>query len=264
MNKKIKLNLIVDQVTDHQDYSLFHDFIKTYQPIGFKGIDPDSSLLQELEQMTEQNNQFFIIADMLQMKILFSSKRSTEMMGIAPTEINPYHFFEATHPDDQERHSLGRTKLFKLGQDFFISKEGTMLASTNLNIRNSNNKFIALLFQCYLFFSPAPNNSVYCLQIHTNVDFYKKIKKQYHYYIGNDLYFFKYPDEELLSIGNVFTKREFEIIKLIELGLNSEQIAEKLFVSHYTVNAHRANILKKTYNTTMSELIHDLNFKGML
>ena len=91
------------------------------------------------------------------------------------------------------------------------------------------------------------------------------MKKQgYHYYVGNDLSKFKYPDDELLKIGNDFTKREFEIIKLIELGLNSEQIAEKLFVSHFTINAHRANILKKSNKTCMSELIHFLNTNGSL
>jgi DNA-binding CsgD family transcriptional regulator len=264
MNKKINLNLIVDQVTDHQDYSLFYKFIETYQPTGFKGIDPDSSLLQELEQMTVRNNQFFITTDLINLQILFTSKRSTEMLGIAPTNICPYTFFEATHPDDLERFSLGRTRIFKQAHDSFIFKEGNMLVSTNIKMRNPNNKYNSLLVQCYLFYSPAPNETVYSLYVYTNVDWYKKIKKHDHYYFGNDLCFFKYPDEELLSIGNVFTRREFEIIKLIELGLNSEQIADKLFVSHYTVNAHRANILKKTYNTSMTELIHDLNLKGML
>ena len=43
-----------------------------------------------------------------------------------------------------------------------------------------------------------------------------------------------------------FQIREFEIIKLIESGLSSEQIAEKLFMSRYTVNTHRRNILEKT------------------
>lgn len=76
--------------------------------------------------------------------------------------------------------------------------------------------------------------------------------------------YFKYPDEELLGIGNIFTKREFEIIKLIELGLNSEQIAEKLFVSLFTINAYRANILKKKTKTAMSEVIHDFKEQGIL
>ncbi len=248
----------------HYDYSLFQDLINSYSATGFKGIDPESPLMRELDQMMKQNNQFLILADILQMKMLYASKRCTEMIGIAPTEIAGNLFFAITHPDDFERFSLGRLKLFKLAQDLYLSKEGFSLTSTTLKIRNPNNKYTSLLFQCYLFYSPAPIETVYCLNIYTNVDWNKKIKKNYHYYSGNDLQLFKYPDEELLNMGNVFTKREFEIIKLIQLGLNSEQIADKLFVSHYTINAHRANILKKTYNSSMSELIHDLNSKGML
>jgi len=173
-------------------------------------------------------------------------------------------FFSIIHPDDFERFSLGRIKLFKLAQNLYLLKEGNALTSTNLTIRNPNNKYSSLLFQCYLFYSSAPIETVYCLNVYTNIDGYKKTKKHYHYYSGNDLSYFKYPDEELLSIGNVFTQREFEIIKLIELGLNSEQISEKLFLSHFTINAHRANILKKTDKTAMTEVIHDLYEKGML
>ena len=98
----------------------------------------------------------------------------------------------------------------------------------------------------------------------TNIDKFKMKKNGYHYYTGNDLSYFNYPDDELLKIGNIFTKRELEITKLIESGLNSEQIAEKLFLSHYTINAHRANILKKTNKSHISELIYDLNERGLL
>ena len=58
--------------------------------------------------------------------------------------------------------------------------------------------------------------------------------------------FFRYPDQKMLQLGNVFTNREFEIIKMIASGMSTEQIAEKLFLSVYTVNTHRGNILKKT------------------
>lgn len=43
----------------------------------------------------------------------------------------------------------------------------------------------------------------------------------------------------------VLTRREKEIILLIADGLNGPQIAEKLFLSHYTVETHRKNLLKK-------------------
>ena len=75
---------------------------------------------------------------------------------------------------------------------------------------------------------------------------------------------FRYPDEELLMMGVPFSGREFEIIKLIESGLNSQQIAEKISLSIHTVNTHRKNILSKAGKETMSALIYDLLNLGLL
>jgi DNA-binding NarL/FixJ family response regulator len=41
------------------------------------------------------------------------------------------------------------------------------------------------------------------------------------------------------------TKREIEVIKLICNELSTRQISDKLFISEYTVNTHRKNILRK-------------------
>lgn len=41
------------------------------------------------------------------------------------------------------------------------------------------------------------------------------------------------------------TKREKEIIKNISLGLTSQEIADKLFISFKTVDTHRTNIMRK-------------------
>lgn len=260
---KFKLQSIITMDNNH-DYSLFHKFIEKFSHIGFIGINRDDSLIVELEKMMENNNQFFFVGDMIQMKILFTSKQSNEMIGVPPEDVSPYHFFEATHPDDIQRHSLARAQEFKIAQELFIEQKGNSLLSTNFKIRATNGKYECFLFQCYMFYSETPIKTVYVIQIHTNIDWCKKIKRGYHYYAGNDLSNFKYPDEELLMIGNIYTKREFEIIKLIELGLSSEEIAEKLFVSTNTVNVHRGNILKKSGKTRVSELIYDLMEHGMI
>lgn len=248
----------------NQDYSLFHKFSENYSSNGFKGINPDDPLMHDLELMMKNNNQFFFVCDLIQMRILFTSKRSTQMIGIEPENVTPYHFFEATHPDDIHRHSLGRTQLFKMAQEIFIARKGSALASTNFKILCADGKYKCLLFQCYLFYSETPVKTVYLIQVHTNVDWCKDLKKQFHYYSGTDLSYFKYPDEELLQIGNIFTKREFEIIKLIQLGFSTEQLAEKLFVSTNTVNVHRGNILKKSGKARFTELIYDLRDQGRL
>jgi DNA-binding CsgD family transcriptional regulator len=247
-----------------QDYSLFHKFIEKFSPLGFIGINPDDSLIMELEKMLENNDQFFFVGDVINFKVLFTSKRSTQMIGVNPENVIPHLFFEATHSDDILRYSLARTKLIKSAQEFYIAGKGSTLLSSNLKTLCADGKYKCLLFQCYLFYSDTPVKTVHMLQIHTNVDWCKKIKKEHHYYLGNDLSYFKYPDEKLLQMGSIYTKREFEIIKLIELGFNTEQLADKLYVSTNTVNVHRGNIIKKSGKARISELIHDLRDQGML
>jgi hypothetical protein len=65
-----------------KDYSLFLKFLETYTPVGFQGIERNDPLMIEIEELMEENNQFFYIADIIQMKVLFTSnlhnrKRST-------------------------------------------------------------------------------------------------------------------------------------------------------------------------------------------
>ncbi|MCI4442254.1 MAG: hypothetical protein JHC39_02005, partial [Lentimicrobium sp.] len=90
-------------MTSNQDYRLFHKFIETFSPNGFNEIDTNHLLMLELEKMTEINNQFFFVADLLQGKILFSSKRSLDTIGIESKELTPYNMIDATHPDDVPR-----------------------------------------------------------------------------------------------------------------------------------------------------------------
>jgi DNA-binding CsgD family transcriptional regulator len=256
--------LIRSMTTDFHHYNLFLKFLETYTPSGFDGIGPNDPVLEELERIMELNNQFIYVADAIQMKIHFTSKRSKEILGIPPDELSFYHFMEATHPSDIQRLNLGRSKVVKLAQDLFIAEKGYTLVSTNYKYRIPSGEYSDFLVQCYLYYTTIPYKTVFFLKIHTNIDWHKKIKYGYHYYVGNDFSYFKYPDEELLQKGNIFSLREFEIIRLIGSGLSSDEIAEKLFLSVHTVNTHRRNILEKSGKENISELIYELIERGVL
>ena len=55
--------------------------------------------------------------------------------------------------------------------------------------------------------------------------------------------------------NDVLTDREIEVLQQICLGLNTDEIAEKLFISPKTVKSHRANLLEKTVSKNTPELI---------
>jgi DNA-binding NarL/FixJ family response regulator len=52
------------------------------------------------------------------------------------------------------------------------------------------------------------------------------------------------------------TRREVEIIRLVCQGLSSREIAAQLFLSEFTINTHRKNVLRKTDARNTAELIH--------
>jgi DNA-binding CsgD family transcriptional regulator len=69
-----------------------------------------------------------------------------------------------------------------------------------------------------------------------------------------------YPDKN----SDLLSKREVEILQLIYEGLSSQKISEKLFVSIYTINNHRKNILHKTNCNNTSELLGYALKNGLL
>jgi len=115
-----------------------------------------------------------------------------------------------------------------------------------------------------MIYSPIPHKAVFLIQVITNIDWYKMKKDRFHLYAGNDLSLFRFPDQALLEIGPGLSYREFEIIRLIEAGLSSKEIADKLFLSVHTVNTHRSNILEKTGKSQISDVIYEFKEKGLL
>jgi two-component system response regulator NreC len=60
------------------------------------------------------------------------------------------------------------------------------------------------------------------------------------------------------------TRREAEILALIGEGLNSQQIAEQLFISHRTVDTHRTNIMQKLNIHDTAKLVRFAIEKGFV
>ncbi len=63
---------------------------------------------------------------------------------------------------------------------------------------------------------------------------------------GNTVFMWEtYPIIQKSEQENLLSKREMEIVGLISRGLTSNEIAESLHLSAFTVNTHRRNILRK-------------------
>jgi DNA-binding CsgD family transcriptional regulator len=245
-------------------YSIFFDLIESYLPSGFLKINPDDPIILKLEELTGENDQYYQVFDVGQMRFLYTSKNIFHLIGVTPEEINPGHYTQLVHPDDEEKLGQARARVYKLEREIFQAQKGSLLISFNLRLRNPADKYINLFVQEYMFYSPIPHKAVFLIQVITNIDWFKMKKDRFHLYAGDDLSLFRFPDQILLETGPDLSYREFEIIRLIEAGLSSKEIADKLFLSIHTVNTHRSNILEKTGKSQISDLIYEFKEKGLL
>jgi len=245
-------------------YNIFFDFIESYLPTGFLNINPDDPIIRQLEKVLVENDQFITVADLGQIKFLHVSEGIRQMIGVEPRELNPGHFVEVVHPDDLSRFGLLRAQTFVVEKEVLETDKGSALVSFTIRLRNSAGEYHHHICQAYFFYSPLPHKAVYLLQVISKVDWFKPKKNCFHHYKGKNLSLFRFPDEQLLKICPGLSQREMEILKLIEKGLSSKQIAEKLFLSVFTVNTHRSNILEKSGKAIISDLIYELKEEGLL
>ncbi len=246
------------------DYSIFFDFIETYLPSGFQGIQEDDPVIQQLVRLMEANDQFLTVMNLDQIRFLYTTKRSKDILGIDPRMFNPAHLLAAIHPDDMDKLAWVNSQLLKTGGEMFQSEKDVALMSFTLRLRNASGNYINILGQNYIFYCVRPKKAVYCIRVFTNVDRCKLKKNSNHQYVGQDLTLFRFPDEQLLKIASVYSSRELEILHLIESGLSSKEISEKLFLSVHTVNTHRTNVLKKSGKANIAELIYELKNQDLL
>lgn len=246
------------------NYSIYFDFIESYLPFGFRNIKAEDPIVQKMEEVLEENVQYLSIIECGEVKFMYTSKGSLPLLGIEPRDINPARYFEVTHPDDMYVLEWARIQLIRTEQEIFRAKKGSALLSYTSRMKNFAGEYHNYLSQDYFLYSASPRPAVYSIHIGTQVDWCAVKKMCFHRYVGKDISLFRYPDEKLLSTGLIYSNREMEIIKLVELGLNSQQIADKLGLSKHTVNKHRSNILERSGKETLMDLIYELKAQGLI
>ena len=70
--------------------------------------------------------------------------------------------------------------------------------------------------------------------------------------------------DDTFLLKHKISEREMEVVRLIAAGLNSEEIAKKLFLSEHTVKTHRKNILEKLSLSNTAELINFIHTHKLL
>lgn len=74
---------------------------------------------------------------------------------------------------------------------------------------------------------------------------------------------FKFSKDQSIKLPETLTKRQINILKLVSQGFSSQEIAEKLDISYYTVTTHIKNIYGKLQVNSRTEAIFEAKNLGL-
>lgn len=213
-----------------------------------RGTEPDNHSLI---------SSYFFIFNCFDNKIEFVNDSFKILTGYEKEQFQIEKLLDIIHPDDMsyflhcEEKGLQFTNTLSYGEHF------RYLMSYTYRIKTALGSYMPLRQQCQAIEVNEKGHLTKTFVTHQRInDDFDRTE--------NDYYIFDKDKNQLLDPQNYFrlTPKERTILDLIQEGLDSAEISDRLFSSKHTVSTHRKNILRKTNCKNFIELSTKLHIIG--
>ncbi len=228
-------------------------------------------IIDQIASLFAIGSYYYYIFNFENLAMEFVHSGTKNVLGIEPNEFSLDKLFDLMHPDDlaklHEKENAATDFLLNK-----ISKEEIPLYKVVylMRLRHANGIYKTILHQVKALTISEGGKIQQVIGIHTdvtylNIPFDNKIsfisnQRPSYYSIETDASFKLIEN----NFKNIFTNREKEILQNISQGKTSIEIANQLFVSPYTINTHKRNILKKSQCTNTVQLLAKCIREGVI
>lgn len=183
--------------------------------------------------------------------IEYISSSITDVLGCSPEEFTMQHLFSIIHPDDLDYCRKCEYEGLKISNELYFQEHYRCSFHYSYRVKAKNEKYITIQQQYQTIEVDEYGHMLKTLVIHQKIDNYSQRP-------SDDFKVFDKSKNRSLIAVNKFklTKRELQVLELVQAGFSSVDIAEKLFVSKLTIDTHRKNILNKTKSNSLLDLIN--------
>jgi DNA-binding CsgD family transcriptional regulator len=190
--------------------------------------------------------------------------------GWPDKDMTSEFILEIVHPEDREA----------FGMLYYLVLEGLMNMPIpvknighfciNYRIRKADGEYVRVLETNNILESdPATNIPLICLSQMSKVAAVPDSGKVSYYFL---LFTDDQTSVEIMSqflreyepAVNVFSETEIKIVRLIQAGLTSKEIADKVFLSKHSIDKYRKNLLKKTGTASTPQMVNHIQNLGLL
>jgi len=253
---------------------LYEEYERVLTRQRFRPEDVDEARLAEhlpvLRRLDAVEGSSVVLYDLYRRRYAFLTGSFKFLLGYRPEEAldeGPPYFYRQMHPDDLPvvldtvARSLrfllslppGERKDYKLGFDF--------------RIRRADGAYIRMLQQVVVLELDRRGNIWLVLIVNDQVPggaLEAPATRQLRSLKDGRLWLFLPEDVTDGGSGPRLSRREIEVLGLVAVGLESREIADRLFISATTVNNHRQRILEKMGAKNSREAVHYASRLGIL
>ena len=219
-------------------------------PRDCSGDEPDYTVAEEMrvewEQLSSVMNSAILVFDCHTNTFIYVGGDYMRPYGITPHDlITRGHIpvLEIMHPDDINLGLLIREKVYAYLAALPADKRKEYKLTHEFRVRNLNGEWVRVIEQEQVLCT-YNNGSPWLMLSVVDIDASHEMES-----VKSHLYNFVTGEQIFFDLSDVLTapltSQEKRILKMMDHGLLSKEIAAKLNISINTVNSHRQNILRK-------------------
>lgn len=223
-------------------------------------------LHKRLLNLFQPGHYYYYVFNIFQAEFDMVSPGITKVLGYMPEEMSIPFFLEILHPDDKPYFLQFEQRITEFFIDLPFDKIQNYKMQYDFRMRTRDGRYIRLLHQAVQV-DYDETNYYRTLSVDTDITHLKPEGAPNFSIIGLDgepSYYNIAEANALTKSFDLFTRRERAVLKMIVENKSSKEIADELFVSRHTVNAHRKNILRKANAKTAVELVSKAIHEGWL
>jgi DNA-binding CsgD family transcriptional regulator len=222
----------------------------------------------DFDRLSQLSNRCFFIVDLHTFKYIYTSENFKDIFGYMPigkddASLDNELLDSKIHPDDFFEY---KRNLLKVGE-FLMQKPKEERPDYKhifeLRIQNVQGQYVRVSWERNALETDKSGNLWLMLGVIHVLSDQNEATKLKSFFI-NTKTGERIPFDLLQEPQFELSVREKEILELIQQGLRSKEIADKLFISVNTVNIHRQNILQKMHVNNSLEAVERGRKSGIL
>lgn len=217
--------------------------------------------LSDIKDFPLSNGQCFYVMDFKTRKLTYQ-KGIKDFLGYDESEFTFDLVAQYFHPDDYEVVTrLIKATLMFASENYVASDVAFFLT---YRIKKKNGDYVKVMRQSTTYDLDESGKIISNLSFLTDISFMNTSKQVEWRFEAPGLEKEKFRKYIVKEYKGFFSERENEIIKHVNQGLSSKEIADKLYLSKHTVDTHRRKILNKSQCKNTIELINFCKRNGLI